>query len=92
MRVIRQQNGGVSGRNRGVQEAKNEWIAFLDADDEWLPEFLEFFVQAITAYPESVAVFSNLIDSATGRNRLLILPRKLALSKITFLLLCKTEG
>lgn len=78
VRVIRQQNGGVSAaRNRGVQEAKNEWIAFLDADDEWLPEFLEFFVQAITAYPESVAVFSNLIDSATGRNRLPYPPQKI---------------
>lgn len=42
IRLICQENGGPSkARNRGIQEAKGELIAFLDADDEWLSEKLQ---------------------------------------------------
>jgi len=48
VRYVYQENQGVSAaRNQGVNEAKCEWIAFLDSDDYWLPEHLDHMVNAI---------------------------------------------
>ena len=42
IRLIHQQNAGPgAARNRGVAEAKGPLTAFLDADDEWMPRFLD---------------------------------------------------
>ena len=42
VRYIQQQNGGVAvARNKGISDSTGRYIAFLDADDTWLPEKLE---------------------------------------------------
>ena len=53
IRRIRQENRGVSSaRNRGIKAAHGDWLAFLDSDDEWLPEKLENAIEFITHNPD----------------------------------------
>lgn len=53
VRLIQQKNSGVSiARNRGVEASTSMWIAFLDADDLWLPNHIECLLRAIQIYPD----------------------------------------
>ncbi len=50
---IRQENAGVAAaRNRGIREVSSEWLAFLDADDQWYPRRLEASFEVLMAKPE----------------------------------------
>ena len=54
IRLIQQENGGVSAaRNRGIEAARTELVAFLDADDEWLPTFLKVVIRLRKLYPSA---------------------------------------
>lgn len=53
IKIVDQKNAGVSAaRNRGVYEARSEFIAFLDADDEWHKEYLSHINSLTSCYPE----------------------------------------
>jgi glycosyltransferase involved in cell wall biosynthesis len=54
VRLIHQANQGVSAaRNNGVALASHEYIAFLDADDQWLPLFLDEIARLIVNFPQA---------------------------------------
>jgi glycosyltransferase involved in cell wall biosynthesis len=62
IRIIHQQNGGVSAaRNRGIEEARSDLIAFLDADDEWLPNFLETVNRLQSHFPTCWVFATNYL-------------------------------
>ncbi len=49
--LINQENAGeCAARNRGIKESSSDLVAFLDADDEWRPCFLEMVVALFRKY------------------------------------------
>ncbi|MGH6946457.1 MAG: glycosyltransferase family 2 protein [Kiloniellales bacterium] len=67
VRVVTQPHGGISsGRNRGLAEARGEWIAVMDADDVSLPQRLERQFAFVEANPDialACAYAYNIDDS-----------------------------
>ncbi len=74
VRLIRQENAGVSvARNRGVSEANSDYVAFLDADDYWLPQHIEVLRKLIVSYPRA-ALFSTALFMECGGSRYRLRP------------------
>jgi hypothetical protein len=71
VRLIKQDNAGPgAARNRGLAEAQGELIAFLDADDEWLPEFLADGVRLLDeGQSNAAAVVSGYVEFPDGLSR-----------------------
>jgi glycosyltransferase involved in cell wall biosynthesis len=60
--LVEQPNRGqATARNNGVRHSSGEFLAFLDADDQWLPRRLEMTVAALLADPDAALVYSDTI-------------------------------
>ena len=58
VRYIWQENKGLGGaRNTGIRAAQGEFIGFLDADDQWLPTYLETMLSLTRKYPEAAVYY-----------------------------------
>lgn len=58
--------GPATARNVGWRKATSEWIAFLDADDRWLPKKLESVSELISSDPKLGVVFSDAVRVVNG--------------------------
>lgn len=69
IRAFHKQNGGVSSaRNLGLDEARGEWLAFLDADDRFYPDALETMVKKAEQDSLDMLQFAYNRDYVAGEN------------------------
>ncbi len=73
IRVLRQENAGVAAaRNRGIEEARGEYIALCDSDDLWTPDHLEAQMRVFADYPNAGFVYGDAVlfeDTPAGERR-----------------------
>lgn len=71
LKVIRQQNGGSSkARNRGLQEARGEWISFVDADDWIAPDMLEQLLNGAISKEIDIVICNHYQVHESGKQRI----------------------
>jgi glycosyltransferase involved in cell wall biosynthesis len=75
LRVVSQPNGGVArARNRGLEEARGDLIAFLDSDDLWLPGKLARQVAALHGLPRRFGICVTGAEDRRGDETVAVRP------------------
>ena len=65
LRIVAAPSRGGPGaaRNLGIEAARHDWVAFLDADDLWLPWHLEELERVRSRFPEAGLIATSYVDS-----------------------------
>ena len=63
--------GAPRARNEGIRAAKGDIVAFLDSDDQWLPNYLEKQIEALKANPSAIFSFCNYSRQIKKANKII---------------------
>jgi len=68
IKLLKQGNQGPAvARNKGIEAATGKYLAFLDADDYWLPDFLKETVRFLEDNPEVIAISTGQLHKIPGK-------------------------
>jgi len=68
IKLVKQENAGPSAaRNVGIEMARGEWIAFMDSDDEWLPNKLTMQMRYALKHPRYAMIYCDMSEVVDGQ-------------------------
>ncbi|MGD2118980.1 MAG: glycosyltransferase [Chromatiales bacterium] len=66
---IKEKNQGpAAARNNGIRQANSEWIAFLDADDQWTDNKLQLQLDCLAKYPQLQLIAGDMAETDANSN------------------------
>jgi glycosyltransferase involved in cell wall biosynthesis len=77
--------GGAGARNQGIAASRGQWIAFLDDDDEWMPEKLQRQLRMLSSASAAVACSCDFVMRfSSGRSKVVRVARHATLQQLLF--------
>lgn len=84
---LNENRGAAATRNAGIQVASSRYIAFLDSDDEWQPEYLQRMVDTLESNPNNPMAYSGYISCLDGEEAKRSIPKPIESDQVLSMLL-----